>query len=109
VVDDTELQTYKARVTDVLGRILGESGAKAILFYVGDPSPETFGVKLRSILGDGANLILQELDREEKEHPSQHKRRWLRAVSRSGWSGAGRGANLILASVLSLAAPPITR
>jgi hypothetical protein len=46
-----------------LKKTIGESGAKAILFYVGTPDPSTFEAKLRSILGEGATIVLRELDK----------------------------------------------
>jgi len=56
--------------------ILGDSGAKAILFYTGEPNPETFEAKLSSILGDGAQLILQEIKRQNNPQVGSSKRRW---------------------------------
>ena len=57
------MEKYKLEVSAALSTILGESGAKAILFYIGEPVPETFETKLRSILGNGSALIIQELKR----------------------------------------------
>jgi len=56
--------------------ILGDSGAQAILFYIGEPDPETFESKLRSILGEGAQLILSEIKRRTDSEAASPKRRW---------------------------------
>ena len=72
---DTE--KYGVAVRDALRTILGESGAKAILFYVGELSPDTFETKLRSILGDGAPLIMQELKARIEADGTPSKHHWL--------------------------------
>lgn len=72
-----DLERYNAAVRDALRTILGESGAKAILFYVGELTPETFETKLRSILGDGAPIIIQELNRRIEADDIPRKHHWL--------------------------------
>ena len=72
-----ELEKYELAVSTALSTILGDSGAKAILFYVGELSPDTFEAKLRAILGNGAALILQELKRQTEADGSPPKHHWL--------------------------------
>jgi hypothetical protein len=76
MADPSGSEKYVRTVDAVLKSILGDSGAKAILFYTGEPDPETFDAKLRSILGDGAQLILQEVKRQSTPEAGSHKRRW---------------------------------
>jgi hypothetical protein len=68
-------RTYSQTVDTVMKSILGDSGARAILFYTGEPNPETFEAKLSSILGDGAQMILQEIKRQDNARagPSKHQ------------------------------------
>jgi len=68
---------YSQTVDTVMKSILGDSGAKAILFYTGEPNPETFEAKLSSILGDGAQMILQEIRRQDNPRAGQSKGRWF--------------------------------
>jgi hypothetical protein len=77
MVGDPELEKFKDDVGAALRTILGDSGAKAILFYIGDPTPDTFEAKLRSILGNGAGLITQELKRQAQAEAGRSKHRWL--------------------------------
>lgn len=77
MAEDADLGRYNLAVRDALKTILGDSGAKAILFYVGEPTPETFEAKLRSILGDGAPIIIEELKRRTGAEGSPHKHHWL--------------------------------
>jgi hypothetical protein len=56
--------------------ILGDSAARDILFYTGEPNPETFEANLRSILREGARLVLQEIKRQSNTEAGSHKRRW---------------------------------
>lgn len=77
MVGDPELEKFKNDVGAALRTILGDSGAKAILFYIGDPTPDTFEAKLRSILGNGAGLITQELKRQTQAEAGHSKHRWL--------------------------------
>jgi hypothetical protein len=72
-----EVEKYSLAVRAALRTILGDSGAKAILFYVGELNPDTFETKLRSILGDGATIIIQELEKLRAAEGSPTKRRWL--------------------------------
>jgi hypothetical protein len=72
-----DLENYRLAVEAALKTILGDSGAKAILFYIGEPSPDTFETKLHSILGDGAQMILVELKRSSEKRPGPPKRHWL--------------------------------
>jgi len=67
---------YGQTVDAVMKSILGDSGARAILFYTGEPNPETFEAKLSSILGDGAQMILQEIKRQDNPQAGPSKRRW---------------------------------
>jgi len=76
VVDPSGSENFIRIVDTVMKNILGESGAKAILFYTGEPNPETFDAKLRSILGEGAQLILQEIERQSTAEAGSQKRRW---------------------------------
>jgi len=71
------LEKYKLAVSNSLRTILGDSGEKAILFYVGELSPDTFEAKLRSILGNGAALILEELKRQTEADGGPPKHHWL--------------------------------
>lgn len=58
--------------------IVGDSGASAILFYLGEPDPKTFEAKLAAIMGEGAaKLVMQDLQRRKGEVPSPHKHRWF--------------------------------
>jgi hypothetical protein len=66
---------YSQTVDTVMKSILGDSGAKAILFYTGEPDPETFEAKLSSILGDGAQMILQEIKRQDNPPAGSSKHR----------------------------------
>jgi hypothetical protein len=90
MTDEMSREAYKSAVNAALGRILGESGAKAIMFYVGEPNPETFGTKLRTILGEGASIVLLELDRQTKGAAVPRKRRWLRVYGRGTSTGMSR-------------------
>jgi len=60
-VSGPDLDEYSQVVDAVLRGFLGESGAKALLYYTGKPDPATFDQKLRSVLGEGAQIILNEL------------------------------------------------
>jgi hypothetical protein len=71
------LDKFKLDVSAALSAILGDSGAKAILFYIGEPTPETFETKLRSILGNGSALIIQELKRRTQAEVGHPKHRWF--------------------------------
>ena len=90
---DDLLEAYKAAVRASLETILGESAAKAVLFYVGEVEPATFEGKIRSILGEGAALVLDEVKRETQGEPQRHH--WL-GRGRSHCSGQrwGRGDGL---------------
>ena len=77
MVGEPDLQKYELAVSAALRTILGESGAKAILFYIGELSPDTFESKLRSILGNGAPIIIQEVNRQTGDDASHHKHHWL--------------------------------
>ena len=72
-----DVENYRLAVEAALRTTLGDSGAKAILFYIGEPSPDTFETKLRSILGEGAQMILLELNRSSEKLPGPPKRRWF--------------------------------
>lgn len=76
MADPSDSEKYVRTVDTVMKSILGDSGANAILFYTGEPNPETFEAKLRSILGEGAQLILQEIKRRSNTDPDSRKRRW---------------------------------
>jgi hypothetical protein len=52
---------YKQAVAATLREVLGDSAARAILFYTGEPAPDSFETKLRSILGPGAVIVLDAL------------------------------------------------
>lgn len=71
------MESYKLAVSASLKTILGDSGAKAILFYMGEFEPNTFETKLRSILGNGAPIIIQELKRRTEADPGLHKHHWF--------------------------------
>ena len=74
---DPDLENYILAVKDSLRTILGDSGAKAILFYTGEPDPKTFDTKLRSVLGEGAPIILQELNSRLDVDGAAHKHHWF--------------------------------
>ena len=77
MAEDADLERYNLAVRDALKTILGDSGAKAILFYVGEPTPDTFETKLRSILGRRRADNHQELKRRTEAEGSPHKHHWL--------------------------------
>jgi hypothetical protein len=77
VAGNPDLENYRLAVESALRTILGDSGGKAILFYIGEPNPDTFETKLRSIMGDGAQMILVELKRSSGKAPGPPKRRWF--------------------------------
>lgn len=60
-------------VSGALSAILGDSGAKAILFYVGELDPKTFEGKLRAVLGEGSSIIINEIKKRQDAEPSAHK------------------------------------
>ena len=66
--------------------ILGESATKALLFYVGEPNPETFEAKLHAILGEGASLIILDVKKRMASVPSENKHRRLGLRAWSGWA-----------------------
>jgi len=69
---------FGAEVRAALSDIVGDSGASAILFYLGEPDPKTFEAKLAAIMGEGAaKLVMQDLQRRKGEVPSPHKHRWF--------------------------------
>ncbi len=72
-----DLEKYSLAVRTALRTILGDSGAKAILFYIGDLNPDTFEAKLRTILGNGAPIILMEVKKRTEGGASPAKHRWL--------------------------------
>jgi hypothetical protein len=74
---DPDLEKYDSAARAALKKILGESGAKAILYYTGEPRPDTFDAKLRSILGNGATIVLVEIKRQSEADGSSPKRHWL--------------------------------
>lgn len=74
---DPELEKFNLAVRAALKNILGDSGATAILFYIGETTPDTFETKLRSILGNGAPIVLQEVKRLTGAEGSQTKHHWL--------------------------------
>ncbi len=88
-----DLTRYKTEVGAALRTILGDSGAKAILFYLGEFDPQTFEGKIRSILGDGATIIILELRRRLDAQGIPHKHHWLgrnaQALQRLGGGVAG--------------------
>ncbi|HUI00329.1 MAG TPA: hypothetical protein VLX56_01720 [Nitrososphaerales archaeon] len=90
---DETLEAYRSTVKSSLEAILGESAAKAILYYVGEVDPDTFEAKVRSILGEGAAIVINEVRIETGMEP--HKRRWL-GRGRAFLSGQrwGRGGGL---------------
>jgi hypothetical protein len=61
---------YRRAVETTLNWVLGDSAAKAILFYIGEPDPKTFETKLRSILGPGAAIVLEDLKRRQRDDKS---------------------------------------
>jgi hypothetical protein len=88
-----DLERYKTEVGAALRTILGDSGAKAILFYLGEFDPQTFESKIRSILGNGATIVIQELKRRLDAEGIPHKHHWLgrntQALQRLGGGVAG--------------------
>ncbi|MDA4116709.1 MAG: hypothetical protein OK442_09190 [Thaumarchaeota archaeon] len=71
-------QGFAALVRAALSEIIGDSGANAILFYVGEPDPKTFESKLAAIVGEGAaKLVIQDIQKRSGEAPSPHKQRWF--------------------------------
>jgi len=77
VAGNPAVENYRLAVVAALKTTLGDSGAKAILFYIGEPSPDTFETKLRSILGEGAQMILVELKRSSEKFPGPPKHHWF--------------------------------
>jgi hypothetical protein len=79
-------QNFGALVRAALSGIVGDSGASAILFYLGEPDPKTFESKLTAIVGEGAaKLIIQDIQRRGGEAPSPHKQRWFGGRSTGAW------------------------
>jgi hypothetical protein len=76
------LEKYGLAVRAALKNILGDSGARAILFYVGEPDPHTFETKLRSILGNGAPVVIPELKKRIDVGSASAKHHWLGG---NGW------------------------
>ena len=70
-------EDYPASVKKTLVALFGEPVALTVLFYTGTPDPLTFPSKLRAIFGDGARVVLEQL---EQESPSG---------TRSGGTGPG--------------------
>jgi hypothetical protein len=54
-------ERYADTARAVLMKYLGMSGTQAMLFYTGVPDPDTFEQKLRSLLRDGAEIIIWEV------------------------------------------------
>jgi hypothetical protein len=77
VVGNPDLERYSLAVRTALTTILGESGAKAILFYIGDVSPGTFEAKLHMILGEGAPIIIAEVKRRTETDTDPSKEHWV--------------------------------
>ena len=79
-------QGFGALVRAALSDIIGDSGASAILFYVGEPNPKTFESKLTAIMGEGAaKLVIQDLKRRNGEAPAPHKHHWFGGRSADIW------------------------
>jgi hypothetical protein len=79
-------QGFGALVRAALSDIVGDSGASAILFYLGEPDPKTFESKLAAIMGEGAaKLVIQDLQRRSGDVPSPHKQRWFGGRSTGTW------------------------
>jgi hypothetical protein len=79
-------QGFGALVRAALSDIIGDSGASAILFYLGELDPKTFEAKLAAIMGEGAaRLVIQDLRRRDEEAPAPHKRRWFGGRSVDIW------------------------
>ena len=73
-------------VRAALSDIIGDSGASAILFYLGEPDPKTFEAKLAAIMGEGAaRLVIQDLKRRTQEAPAPDKHHWFGGRSADIW------------------------
>jgi hypothetical protein len=72
--------------------ILGDSGSAAILFYLGEPDPQTFEAKLTKILGDGAKIIADDLKRRQGLLTPSHKHHWYEGRSTAALDLHPRGA-----------------
>jgi hypothetical protein len=96
-------KAFGAEVRATLTGIVGDSGASAILFYLGEPDPKTFEAKLAAIMGEGAaKLVMQDLRRRKGEVPSPNKRRWFGGRSTGTWlPGLSWLSGLGLPSLLS--------
>lgn len=76
--------SFHAEVEESLRRILGDSGAKALLFYLGDFGPENFEEKLHTILGDGAALVMNDLKGKGKgEGETEERHHWFGGFRKS--------------------------
>ncbi len=79
-------QNFIAAVRAALSDIVGDSGASAILFYLGELDPKTFEAKLTAIMGEGAaRLIIQDLKRRSGDVPAPQKRHWFGGRSTGTW------------------------
>ena len=79
-------QSFRVAVRAALSDIVGDSGASAILFYLGEPDPKTFETKLAAIMGAGAaRLVIQDLQRRKEEAPAPHKHGWFGGRSTGTW------------------------
>ena len=56
-----ERKRYAEVAREVLEKFAGPQGARAILFYTGDPDKESFEENLRKVFGPGSVMILNEV------------------------------------------------
>ncbi len=55
-------KVYSAVAQDVLALLLGAAGARAVIYYTGQPDPSSFEAELRKVFGPGADPILKRIN-----------------------------------------------
>jgi len=97
-------QSFGIVVRAALKDVVGDSGASAILFYLGELNPETFATKLAAIVGEGAAaIIIQDMEKRRDGEPLPRKHHWFRGRSTRtlpAQDGRGGGRSLGLGFLL---------
>jgi hypothetical protein len=60
---------YAEVVKQVLVEFVGPQGASSVLFYTGEPDPDSFEEKLRKEFGAGAALMMKEISNRLDKSP----------------------------------------
>lgn len=58
---EKEQKSHSDTVRLVMQTYFGSEGALTVLYYAGEPDSSTFEGKLRSFLGSGAEVLIQEI------------------------------------------------